>query len=117
MAPRRELPDDALVVRGGLNLPEQFETGSGVATDIQGNLQEVSVNCSPGKSVEELSQGLLHGKIGVTTVGDVRAAGGDVTAAPSPWNRNHCVLSGLDAQTASRLFQPTIANPARIKNR
>jgi hypothetical protein len=35
MAP---LPDDALVVRGGLNLPENFAEGSGVMVDSAGKV-------------------------------------------------------------------------------
>lgn len=105
------LPDNAFVVRGGLNLPEQFENGSGVVIDEQGKLQRISVNSAPEKSVEELSQNIPNGRIGVTTVGDVRAAGGDVVPARTARNPDHCRLGGLDAEAASRLFTPTIANP------
>lgn len=52
------LPGDALVVRGGLNSVELLETGSGVTIDGAGNLQGVSVNSAPGKTVAELSVGL-----------------------------------------------------------
>jgi hypothetical protein len=38
------LPDDALVVRGGMNLPENFEQGSGVSMDQDGKPDGVSVN-------------------------------------------------------------------------
>lgn len=55
------LADDALVVRGGQNLPDNFRQGSEVGTD----------------------------------------AGG--------------LLSGIDAETASRLFTPTFPNPNRVK--
>ena len=40
------LPDDALVVRGGQNLPDSFAHGSGVSVDAGGNLEGVSVNAA-----------------------------------------------------------------------
>jgi hypothetical protein len=71
------LPDDALVVRGGQNLPENFAQGSGVTVGTDGKLQGVSVNCAPGQSVRELTAsisqtgypGIANNQIGVTTVG------------------------------------------------
>jgi hypothetical protein len=49
------LPDDALVVRGGQNLPESFAQGTGVSLDSAGKTQGVSVNAAPGLSVQELT--------------------------------------------------------------
>jgi hypothetical protein len=49
------LPDDTVVVRGGLNLPESFAQGSGVTVDSGGKVQGVSVNAAPGLSVRELT--------------------------------------------------------------
>jgi hypothetical protein len=49
------LPDDAVVVRGGQNLPENFAQGSGVTVDAGGKVQDVSVNAAPGLSVKELT--------------------------------------------------------------
>ncbi len=40
------LPDGALVVRGGQNLPENFVKGSGVTVAGDGLLMGVSVNCA-----------------------------------------------------------------------
>jgi hypothetical protein len=40
------LPDDALVVRGGENLPESFAQGSGVTVDGSGKIRDVSVNAA-----------------------------------------------------------------------
>jgi len=111
------LPDDALVVHGGLNQPEQFETGSGVTVDSRGKLHGVSVNSAAGKSVAELSRTIPHGQVGVTTVGAVRAAGGDVVPARRTWNPGHCHLSSIDAETAGRLFTPTIENPGSPQRR
>ncbi len=65
-----------------------------------------------GLSVEELATTLPHGQIGVTTVGAIRAAGGDVvrTVGRSP---HHATVIGLSPEEASRLLTPTVVNPAR----
>ncbi len=106
------LPNDAVVVRGGLNTPENFTSGRGVTTDANGNLQGVSVNSAPGKSVTELSQGIKNSKVGVTSVGAVRNAGGDVTPSPTPNNPDHCTMCGVTAGQASSLMK-VIPNPAK----
>ena len=115
------LPDDALVVRGGENLPGRFLAGTGVVIDPSGKVHSVSVNCAPGRSVQELTapnpktgyQGILNKQVGVTTVGAIRAAGGDVVPSPTGANPNHATLGGLMAQQASQLFRPTVRNPNR----
>jgi hypothetical protein len=62
-------------------------------------------------TVAELAVNLPHGQIGVTTVGRVREAGGDVvrTKGRSP---NHATLTGLPPDEISRLLTPTQPNPA-----
>jgi hypothetical protein len=107
------LRNSDVVVRGGSNTAEQFARGSGVTTNADGTLSGVSVNSAPGASVEELSQGLPHSRVGVTTVGDIRAAGGDVTPSPTPNNPNHCTMCGITPEQAEDLFTPTIPNPNR----
>lgn len=115
------LPDDALLVRGGQNLPENFAHGSGVAVGVDGKLQGVSVNCTPGLSVGELTApipatgypGIPINQVGMTTVGAVRARGGDVVTSPTRANPHHATLSGLTPQQASDLFRPTTRNPNR----
>jgi hypothetical protein len=117
------LPDDALVVRGGTNLPEFFQHGSGVSVGESGKLDNVSVNSAAGASVAELTApipstgypGILNNQVGVTTVGQVRAAGGDVVPSPSGKNPSHATLHGLTPTQASELFRPTIKNPSRTK--
>lgn len=115
------LPDEALVVRGGLNLPESFSQGSGVAVDAGGKLQGVSVNSAAGVSVGDLTApnqqtgypGVPHNQVGVSTVGAVRAAGGDVVPSPTRTNPHHATLSGITPEQASDLFRPTVRNPNR----
>src|SRR5262252_3784573 len=115
------LPNAALVVRGGQNLPANFAQGSGCMVDEGGRIQGVSVNAAPGVSVQELTApnphtgypGIPHNKVGVTTVGAIRAAGGDVVPAPTRTNPYHATLSGLTPEQASQLFRPTMTNPNR----
>jgi hypothetical protein len=117
------LPDDALVVRGGQNLPESFAQGSGVTVDATSQVQGVSVNAAPGLTVEELTApnaqtgypGIPHNQIGVTTVGRIRAQGGVVDPSPRKINPVHATLSGLTPEQASALFRPTVKNPSRTK--
>jgi hypothetical protein len=63
-------------------------------------------------SVKELAAAIPHGHIGVTTVGAIRAAGGDVvrTSGRSP---HHATVVGLKPEEASRLLTPAIHNPAK----
>jgi RHS repeat-associated protein len=109
------LPDDALVCRGGTCKAEQFANGTGVTIDSAGKLDHVSVNSAPGRDINELSNGIRNGQIGVTTVGQVRRAGGDVIpdSIVNPMNPYHCRLCGITPAQAETLFTPTIPNPSR----
>jgi len=103
------LPDEALVVRGGRNRPEDIRRGMGIHPS---GVTGVSVECAAGLTVVELAAVVPHGQVGVTTVSEVRKAGGDVirTSGRSPY---HATLTGLTPEQASRLLIPTIPNPAR----
>ena len=115
------LPDDALVVRGGQNLPENFVKGSGVTVGPDGTLQEISVNSAPDLTAQELTAalpetgypGILNNQIGVTTVRAIRESGGTIVPSPTRTNPHHANVSGLSPEQASRLFLPTILNPSR----
>jgi hypothetical protein len=117
------LPDDALVVRGGQNLPESFAQGSAVTVDASGKVQGVSVNAAADLTVKELTApdartgypGIPHNQVGVATVGRIRAQGGMVDPSPRKKNPNHATVSGLTPEQASALFRPTINNPSRTK--
>jgi hypothetical protein len=102
------LPDDALVVRGGLNRPEHLRAKYRVHPS---GIPGLSVHSAPGTSVEELAVGIPNGQVGVTTVGRVRALGGDVipTRGSSP---HHATLTGLTPEQVSGLLNPTVPNPA-----
>ncbi len=104
-----KIPDDALVVRGGKNRPEDIRRGSGTHPS---GITGISVESGEGVSISELARTIPHGQVGVTTVGEIRKAGGDVvrTSGRSPF---HATLTGLTPEQVSELFVPTIPNPAR----
>ena len=99
--------DDALVVRGGQNRPEDIRRCAGTHPS---GVTGVSVESAAGVSVVELTRAIPHRQVGVTTVGEVREAGGDVirTSGRSPY---HATLTGLTPEQASKLLTPTIPNP------
>jgi hypothetical protein len=103
------IPDDALVVRGGKNRPEDVDRGIGMHPS---GIVGISVNAAVGVDLDELVQGIPHGDVGLTTVARVRQAGGDVIRT-SGRNRYHATLVGLSPEEVSRLMTPTRPNPAR----
>ena len=109
------LPDDALVVRGGVNTIELLKTGSGVTVDTASNLHGLSVNSAPGKTVAELAVGMPNRQIGVTSVGAVRAAGGEVIPHPTVQNPYHCQIEDISADAIHILLNPPDLNPSRVK--
>ena len=103
------LPDDALVVRGGTNIPKTVARGFG---NHPSGVIGVSVECAVDAELLELALELAHYRqIGVTTVGEVRAMGGDVIRT-SGRSENHATLTGLTADVISSLLNPTLPNPA-----
>jgi RHS repeat-associated protein len=107
------LADSAAVVRGGVPTATQLTKGA-ESIAVDGTLQGVSVQSANGATVEQLSQGIPNNQIGVTTVGDVRAAGGDVVSTPKPDNPCHCDMNGVTAEQGSKLFK-TQPNPSKVK--
>ena len=105
------LADNALVCRGGTCTADQFAKGSGVSVDPSGKLSGVSVNSAPGATIDELTRTIPNKQVGVTTVGDVRRAGGEVTPSRTAKNPTHCTLCGITPREAEDLFTPTIRNP------
>jgi hypothetical protein len=103
------IPDTALVIRGGRNRPEDIERG--FATHPSG-VTGISVESAIGLTIEQLAAKIPHGQIGVTSVGTVRALGGDVIRT-SGRSAYHATLTGLTPQQISSLLTPTITNPAR----
>jgi hypothetical protein len=71
----------------------------------------VSVHSEAGVTIEELAQYVPHNQIGVSTVGAIRAVGGDVIRKSTRNLPYHSEMEGVTAETASRLFTPTRQNP------
>jgi len=96
------LPDDALVMRGGRNQPEDIERGT--ATHPSG-ITGISVECAAGATVEQLAAAIPHGQVGVTTVGKIRQLGGDVVRT-SGRSTNHATASGLTPRAGEPDLDP-----------
>jgi hypothetical protein len=101
------ITDDALVIRGGKNQVSDIQRGTGTHP---AGITGVSVESAEGVSVRELAQTIPHSQIGITTVAEVRKAGGDVvrTAGRGPY---HATLTGLTSEQVSKLLTPTVPNP------
>jgi RHS repeat-associated protein len=98
------VPDSAIVCRGGSCTVDSFEFGRGVTSDAAGRLSGVSTGI--GDSVKSASANIPHPKVGVTTAGDIRAAGGHIIND----HGNHATVSGITAEQAASLFN-VVANP------
>lgn len=98
-------------MRGDSCTAARFEAGSGVTKPADGRLVGGSVNAGAGVDLPALTAVIPNGRVGVTRVGAVRAAGGEVTPMATSRNPLHCVMDGLTAQQAEALFTPTAPNP------
>lgn len=85
-----------------------------MTTDAAGNVQGVSVNAGVGP-VEEIAQGIPHGKVGVTTAGDIRAAGGTIRPDPLPDNPLHCLVGGAISGGPQRPVDPDDQEPLQVR--
>lgn len=104
-----QIPDEAIVVRGGRNRPEDIQRGIGTHPS---GVTGISVECAVGSTIEELTTTIPHRQVGATTVGEIRKAGGEVIRT-SGRSSYHATLTGLTPQQISKLLNPTIPNPAR----
>lgn len=107
------IPDDALVIRGGKNQTQDIQRGTG---RHPAGVIGVSVECAENVPATELAQTIPHRQVGMTTVAEVRKAGGDVvrTTGRSPY---HATLTGLTPEQVSELLTPTFPNPGREQRR
>lgn len=109
----KALPDSALVARGGANItPQSIENA--ISTHPSG-VTGFSAQCNGGTCLNELGANIPNGQMGVTTVGDVRAAGGDVVVTSG--RGNHVTVTGLDPNAASQLLSPSVPNPVPKQDR
>ncbi len=103
--------DNALVVRGGsaagANSAEGIAKGTGTHP---AGVTGFSAESANGTTLCQLCANVAHNQVGVTTAGQVRAAGGDVvaTGGVSP---THVTVTGLSPQQANSLLTPTQTNP------
>jgi hypothetical protein len=104
-----QIEDNATVVRGGRNRPEDIARA--IAMHPSG-ITGISVHAANELPLSTLAEGIPHGQIGVTSVGEIRRLGGDVirTSGRSPY---HATLTGLSPKLISQLLTPTVPNPAR----
>jgi hypothetical protein len=91
--------------------------GSGVTRATDGALTGVSTQSKAGASINELAKPFKNNQIGVSTVGDIRRAGGRVTADGYGKNPNHATVDGLTATQLEQLFSPTMQNPVPPNSR
>ncbi|WP_223250373.1 RHS repeat-associated core domain-containing protein [Marilutibacter maris] len=100
----KRLADGALVVRGGSTAGANSAEGlaKGIGTHPAG-VTGFSAESANGASLCQLCTNVQHNQVGVTTVGQVRAAGGDVisTGGRSP---NHATVTGLAPEKAAELM-------------
>lgn len=117
------LPDDAVVVRGGLCEPHIVQKQAGREPDGTFGL---SVRSAPGMTPEELAReapAVLNGRIRVTSVRRIRALGPQFDVIPTtgqgyPEHHGTIVIpsrpvSDEHARAVSEAFDPPIPNPAR----
>lgn len=106
----KPVPDSTVVCRGGSCTSQAFTNGKGVTVDpATGKLDGVSTGL--GDSVASASKNIPHPKVGVTTAGDIRAAGGEVVNDKG----NHGTVSGLTADKAAEVFKKVVDNPNTTK--
>lgn len=103
------IPDEAIVIRGGQNRPEDIQRGIGTHPS---GVTGISVQCGVGLPIEELCDTIPHHQVGSTTVGAVRRADGDVMRT-SGRSASHATLTGLTPDEISLLLNPTFSNPAQ----
>jgi RHS repeat-associated protein len=106
------LPEGMILARGG-NAANQTAAridGATVESRTPG-VTGFSVQC--GMCTSEAGAYIPNKQMGITTVGDVRAAGGDAIATPGIGN--HVTVTGLTGEQASPLFQ-IVKNPNTSTN-
>lgn len=117
------LPDEALVIRGGLSAPETLLKNALEHHDDPANARgdfAISAWSLPDKSGDDLAHvaSVPHPRIRETTVGRIRAAGYNVVRDEPPEGHALITLPRLptdtDYMTISDLFDPPRLNPANV---
>jgi len=111
VADTARIADDSLVVRGGSPANANSPGGIAAGTSTRGDngITGFSAESANAASLCELCANVPNNQVGVTTAGQVRAAGGEVTATPGR-SPNHATVSGLTPEAASEILTP-MRNP------
>lgn len=112
------LSNNALVARGGSLANQTAEKiGEKISSSRTPGVTGFSVQCSNActniDQLGELGQYLPNNQMAVTTVGNIRKAGGDVVKTLGPGN--HATVTGLNGNQASPLFQNIVKNANPFK--
>ena len=100
---------EALVVRGGAAANQTAEKiDAAIGPSRTPGIVGFSCQCNGGTDLSELGSNLLNKQIGVTTVGEIQQAGGNVIATPGLGY--HATVTDLNGASASPLFK-TVTNP------
>ncbi|WP_185754263.1 RHS repeat-associated core domain-containing protein [Luteibacter sp. 9135] len=95
--------DEALVARGGAAANQAAEKiNAAIGPSRTPGVTGFSCQCDGGKNLASLGAYIPNKQMGVTTVGAIRSAGGDVIATPG--TGNHVTLTGLTGSQASPLM-------------
>jgi len=103
---RSSIPDSHAVVRGGANITPESIAAKTSETKVGPGFSANAASTTAGAATD-----VPNGKIGVTTAGDIRAAGGEVHDTSNPNNPTHVTVTNLDPQKASELLSPSVPNP------
>ncbi len=116
----QRLPDDAVVVRGGLMSAADLSLGAQTHFDAEG-AYALSVFSVPGKTADEIARGvpLPHSMIRESTVGRLRAAGYDVVSSLGPPGHADLILPNPptddDWQALDKTFDAARPSPATMR--
>lgn len=105
-----ELGDSALVARGGDSANQTAaRINASIGPSRTPGVTGFSAQCNGGTCLSDLGQFIRNKQLGVTTVGEIRSAGGDVIRTPG--RGYHVTVTGLSGEEASPLFQNIVPNP------
>ncbi len=100
---------EALVARGGAAANQTAEKiDAAIGPSRTPGIGGFSCQCNGGTDLSELGSNLFNKQIGVTTVGEIQQAGGNVIATPG--GGYHVTITDLNGASASPLFK-IVANP------
>ena len=106
LAEAEAIPSSNVVARGGADItPESIVAGTGNTSVGRG------FSANSAATLPEAATDIKNNKVGVTTAGDIRAAGGQVHDTPNDRNPTHVTVTGLKPEDASRLLSPSVPNP------